>query len=470
MPRIFLEGVPIVFKPASRGVAFALVVGSVGCGGTPSTAPAPPPPAAFNPAALQSSLSGDWTTYGHDASRTGFNAGETTLSASNLAGLVQLFQADIGFGGAPTSGTPTVAQGRVLVGSSVASGPNFFSFDARKGSLLWSANLNYVANCELVGIGSTSATDGSVVVVGGADGAYYGLDFQTGAILWRDMVQDGPSVFAWSSPLLLNGKAYVGIASGCDNPSVRGELRALDAQTGALLADRFFVPPGKIGAGVWNSPTLGNAGDTIFVATGEDDGTHGTDEQAIVALDPTTLEIEDAIKEGTLGQDLDFGSSPIAFHDDAGRQLVGASHKNGTFYAFLSASLKSGPVWSRPVGTVIGMLPAYDPSRGDGGTLFVFGTDPSGNPVLHACDPRDGNDRWVRTGLGQVAGNMALANGLVFVNTGSSGLQVLDEDTGATLRTLMPPGAGSAFTGVAVAQGAVYWLSGRFLNAWGLPS
>jgi outer membrane protein assembly factor BamB len=458
-------------RSTKHHVAVGLCALALACGqGTPpTTTAAPVAPSLTEPIVETSTFSADWPTYGHDANRTGFNAGETTLSPGNVAQLAAAWQADIGMGGAPTSGTPTVAQGRVFVGSSVTTGPDFFAFDAATGGLVWSANLNYVENCELVGIGSTSATDGTVVVVGGADGAYYGLDFATGTILWRHAVDDGPSEFAWSSPLLVNGRAYIGIASGCDLPPVRGELRALDVHSGALLADQFFVPPGRIGAGVWNSPTLGPLGSNLFVATGEDDGTHGSDEQAIVSLDPETLAIQSAFKEGQVGQDLDFASSPVVFHDRSGRSLVGANHKNGTFYAFATSSVGAGPVWQRPVGAVIGMMPAYDPSFGDGGTLFVVGTDDSSNPDLHACDPATGQDRWVRENIGQVAGNMAIANDMIFLNTGPSGLTILDETNGTTLKTLIPPGAGATYTGVAVTGGTVYWLSGRFLNAWRLP-
>lgn len=441
-----------------------LSFGIIACGQS-----SPTPQASPTAPAASATVSSDWPTYGHDASRTGFNAGETMLSPNNVAQLTQAFQVNIGIGGAPSSSTPTIAKGTVFVGSSVPGSPNFFALDATTGKTIWTANLNYVANCELVGVGSTAATDGSVVAAGGADGAYYGLDFQTGAILWRNAIGAGPSGFAWSSPLLASGRVYVGIASACDNPSVRGELRALDEHTGALLSDQFFVPAGTIGAGVWNSPTLKPDGGSVFVATGEDDGTHGLYEQAMLALDPQSLSVQAAFKEGMTSGDLDFVSTPIVFHDASGRELVGASHKDQLFYAFGTSSISAGPVWQRDLGAVIGMMPAYDPTLGAGGTLFVFGTDPQGTPELHALDPGTGADRWIRMGVGQVFANMAIANGMIFLNVGGGGLKILDEKNGQTITIVNPPGAGNTYSGVSVAGGTVYWVAGSFLNAWRLP-
>ena len=64
-------------------------------------------------------------------------------------------------------------------------------------------------------------------------------------------------------------------------------------------------------------------------------------------------------------------------------------------------------------------------------------------------------------------GNMALAKGLIFVSTGGQ-VMVLDGASGQALRILGPDNPGRSFSGVAVAGGFVYWLSGPFLNAWGL--
>src|SRR5262249_11130776 len=120
----------------------------------PAETPALPPAAPAD--------AGDWPMYGHDPQHTSYNPNETTINAGNVAQLVQRWQAGIG-GSGQSSSTPSVANGRVYVGSDVSSGNNFFAFDAVTGAALWPANLGHmpVGTCWDVGIGSTAAISGT---------------------------------------------------------------------------------------------------------------------------------------------------------------------------------------------------------------------------------------------------------------------------------------------------------------------
>ncbi|MGI8587785.1 MAG: S-layer homology domain-containing protein [Chloroflexia bacterium] len=448
------------------GVASALLALLIGLGaGGTQAGPASLPTAGNVPASV-----GEWPMYGHDASRTNYNPFETTISSGNVAQLVSRWQANVGSNGTATSSTPSVANGKVFVGSSVSTGNDFFAFDAVSGALGWSKNLNYVSSCFNVGIGASPAISGNVVVAGGGDAAYYGLDATTGAQLWRNPLNVGASGFAWASPLITGSTASIGVASSCDNPSVRGEVRNLDAVSGALTGNQYFVPSGQAGAGIWNSTALSPDGSTLVVGTGEDyNGYNGPYTRAMVSMDAVTLAILQSHQEGNTGQDLDFGTTPVVFHDSQGRVLVGANHKNGTFYTYVLSSISSGALWSRNTGTFVGMMPAYDPSFGSGGTLFIVG---SNGTHLYAVDPAMGStDRWPSVTLTAAAhGNMAIANGLIFLNEGSSGLEIRSETDGSLLRRITPASAGSANSGVAVSNGFLYWLSGSYLNAWSLPA
>ena len=156
----------------------------------------------------------------------------------------------------------------------------------------------------------------------------------------------------------------------------------------------------------------------------------------------------------------------MVFHDAYGRTLVAAGHKDNHFYAYDLAHLDQGPVWSRPYGPAIGMLPAYDPLAGVGGTfLFV-----DGNGTLYGVDSATGKDRWTPLLIGDAHGNMALTNGLLFANVSKVGLLVIDTRTGQKVGLLVPDHVGSALSGPAIAQGFVYWQSGGYLNAWSLPA
>jgi outer membrane protein assembly factor BamB len=114
-------------------------------------------------------LPGDWPMYGHDVSRTNYNPDETTISAANVAQLVQRWQVNVGSGGTATSAAPSVADGVVYVSSSVSTTaviPNFYALNAVTGSTIWSKDIGYRSSCFNVGIGSTPAISGTVVVVG----------------------------------------------------------------------------------------------------------------------------------------------------------------------------------------------------------------------------------------------------------------------------------------------------------------
>jgi outer membrane protein assembly factor BamB len=406
----------------------------------------------------------DWPTYGQNASRTGYNAGETAFDRDTVERIAPLWSATLGLGPLPSSSTPSVAGGRVFVGTSATTGPNFFALDLATGRTVWAADLGHLfPGPGSVGLGATPAVAGAVVLAGGGDSAYHALEVATGRRLWRHDLDAGPSGFAWASPLVLGARAYIGVSSEFDNPAVGGEVRALDLATGALLARCAFVPPTERGADVWNSVAATADGQTLFVGTGEDYGRYdGPYNRALVSLEPATLRILHADKQGESGLDQDFGTTPVVFTDRLGRTLVGASNKNGVFYAYQADAITSGPIWSRAVGINPGMMAAYDPGRGPGGTLLVTGDE----GMLYGVDPADGQDRWPPLFLGTSHGNLALTNGLVFANVAGR-VAVLESATGRVLRVLDPGVAGGAFSGVVVAQGKVLWMAGPTLQAWG---
>jgi outer membrane protein assembly factor BamB len=432
----------------------ALVSGCGGNNATPAPSPTPTPAAGDT----------DWPMYGHDLSRTSYNAGERAISAGNVDQLKPLFRANVGIGDLPSSSGPVVAKGKVYVGSSVPSGPNYFCFDAATGAPVWSADVGHSPPFDgNVGIGSTAAVVDGLVVVGGGDAAYYALSADSGAILWRHPMNVQPVAFAWSSPLVANGTAWVGMSSQYE--SVRGELRSLSVSDGSIIARQYFVPEGRRGGDIWNSPALSPDGSVVLVASGNDFGGYdGPYTRALVALDPATLAILAARKESVPNQDLDFGTTPVFFHDATGRTLVGANEKNGTFFAYDLAHLADGPIWSRATGVSVGAMPAYDPNAGPGGTLFIVGD----NGLLFGVDPATGVDRWPPVLVGFVNGNIALANGLAFAAVGGP-LFVVDAATGKVLRALNPETGGRAFSGAVVSGGVLYWMAGPYLNAWGLP-
>jgi outer membrane protein assembly factor BamB len=441
-----------------RVPAFWLLAGCLclaGCGGDGVTSPAPSP----------SPGKGDWPMYGHDPSRSGANPPESVIDAANLGALAPRFQARLGMGELPSSSGPVLAEGRVCAGSSVPRGKNYFCFDALTGEPLWGADIGHPpASSRSVGVGSTAAISDGRLFVGGGDAAYYALAADSGRILWRHPMQVGSDAFAWSSPLVANGLVYVGISA--EFRAERGELRGLAVEDGSLRARRYFVPFGQLGADIWNSAALSPDGGRVVVVTGNDfGGFDGPFTRSVIVLEPNSLAIQASHQEAIKNQDLDFGTTPVFFRDSQGRTLVGANQKNGTFYAYDLDHVSDGPAWKRATGLSVGTPPAYDATLGPGGTLFVVGD----NGVLYGLDPANGSDRWPPAVVGFANGNIAVANGLVFMGSGAGRVTVVEASTGMLLRTLVPVTPGPTYAGVIVAGGMVYWVSGEYLNAWGLP-
>jgi outer membrane protein assembly factor BamB len=359
-------------------------------------------------------------------------------------------------GSRPPSCTPAVAGGRVFACSSGTDGDNFFAFDAKTGALLWSADVGR-PGASTVGIGASPAVADGIVVAGGADGAYYGLDAATGALRWRHALDAGRHDFAWASPLAAGGRVWIGVSSEGEPPG-RGEVRLLDLQSGTLLARETIVPDGQLGGDIWNSPALSPDSTALLVTTGNDfGGFDGPLTRAVLELDPQTLAVIASRQEAVAGLDLDFGTTPVVF-GVAGRTFVAAINKNGVLYAYDLAHLAAGAVWQRKEGIAVGLPPAFDARSG---TLWFAGD----NGQLFAVDAQTGANRFAPAAVGFMNGNLALAGDLVLASSGGR-VVVLEAATGTILRVLAPEGAGPSYSGVAVAGGSVYWLSGEYLNAW----
>ncbi|MDQ3928922.1 MAG: hypothetical protein M3328_07220, partial [Chloroflexota bacterium] len=88
---------------------------------------------------------------------------------------------------------------------------------------------------------------------------------------------------------------------------------------------------------------------------------------------------------------------------------------------------------------------------------------------LFTVDPATGADIRPPMKVGQLHGNLAIANGLIFADAGNAGLSIYNVSDGKLLRTLIPGHATEGYSGVAVARGFIYWVSGGYLNAWSLP-
>ncbi len=177
--------------------------------------------------------------------------------------------------------SPTVVAGVVYIG---AQSGGFYALNESTGAVLWSRQLDTQPNvtCPARGITSTAAvlpdpvTGTPAVYVSGAR-YLYALNAATGAVAWKreigpSSVSAPDSYYNWSSPTVAGGHIYVGLASGCDIPLIRGGVVELDQHSGQVLHTWHSVPAGSIGGSVWSSAAASSTGSDVWVSTGNECG------------------------------------------------------------------------------------------------------------------------------------------------------------------------------------------------------
>ena len=385
--------------------------------------------------------------------------------------------------------SPTVVGGRVFIG---AQSGGFYALDEATGAVAWSRQLDTrpPVSCRPLGITSTAAvlpdpvTGTSTVYVSGAR-YLYALDAATGTVSWQTQI--GPASAAapdayynWSSPTVTGGHIYLGLASGCDHPLIRGGVVELDQHTGRVLRTWYSVPAGSIGGSVWSSVAASGNGHDLWVSTGNEcDPTINTcpagnkigHALSIVHLSASLKLLQSWQAPGTAGHghDGDFGASPTLFGTSGMPATVGACNKNGHFYALTAKPLSRSPRWTdviaAPNGTTGSCFASadWDAPAGDlylSGGATTIGTTKYGGSI-DEVNPATGAYLW-RTGLPcTVVGTPALdAAGVLAAGTfyrchTTSDAYLINAATGAILTTL-PVGSTRIFSQPVFAQAALF--------------
>jgi len=323
-----------------------------------------------------------------------------------------------------------------------------YAIRAKSGRVLWKRSLGITSSdrCPFyttAGVTSAPVVTGGTVYLGGGDPYWYALDAKTGAVRWRvftgDNSPDGGH-YNWSSPALLGGHAFVGIASLCDNPLVQGRLLRVDLATHAVDGVWNVVPDGRQGGTIWTTPTVERGRSRLFVTTGNGEDTYA---EAIVALDAGSLQPLDSWKLPQKERvfDSDWGTSPTLLSDSRGRRLVAAANKNGLVYAFRREALHEGPIWRKRV-AVAGVCPncgrgTVSTGTFDGRRLYYAGGQArlrkrTYRGSVRAFDPASGRQIWSRGLPGAVIGGLVRGHGRLFVAS-EAGLYVLRRHDGAIL-------------------------------------
>ncbi len=236
-----------------------------------------------------------WPTYLGDVTRSAAGR-DTTISTANAVQLSKVWQLTTG---AAVAASASVVNGVAYVGSWDG---YEYAVKASTGAVIWKTYLGVTNAPKCIpseaGVTSSATVVGGHVYVGGGDAYWYALDAATGAVQWKVYTgNNSPSGghYNWSSPLIYNGFAYIGVASLCDVPLVRGKLLEVKLSTHAVVHTFYVVPSGQVGGGIWTSPSLDVATGTVYVTTGTISLDSQRYSEAILALDAGTLALKELV-------------------------------------------------------------------------------------------------------------------------------------------------------------------------------
>jgi polyvinyl alcohol dehydrogenase (cytochrome) len=388
-------------------------------------------------------------------------ASATTITLANAADVESVWtRSDIG----TFNASPIEVGGVVYIGSENGT---FYALNATTGATIWSRAFT-IANCGGSGFVSsaTVATEKGVltVYVGAPDHYLYALKASNGATIWRHLIGKATAdYYNWSSPTVSGGYVYYGVSTACDtngvgNPGYDGVI-ALHQSSGKVAGQYFTGGCSTcLGASVHTSVAVDASGN-VYVSTGNDNGTAGTDATAIVKLAKGTLARLGAYQvPGLYGKNSDFMASPTLFMNGS-TPTVGACNKDGTFYTEPDAALV-GSITTTGWTSVIGTPPTPDSLAfcGDaavwnGSDLFIGGNN---DPTVSSSAPGDvfelnpttGDPVWQvplpGTGAGPVVGGVSLdGSGVLAVPTynqsagAHSAVYLLNASNGSIMRTIM---------------------------------
>jgi polyvinyl alcohol dehydrogenase (cytochrome) len=315
-----------------------------------------------------------WTSWGADYANSRFQpAAMAGITAADVPKLKLKWA--IGFPDTSHAWSqPTVAGGRVFVGSQ---GGRVFALDAKSGCVIWTFQTQG-ATRTAVTIGPGQGEHRYLAYFTSIPGWLYAVDAQTGAQVWRIKMEEHLSSRLTGSPVVHDGRLYVGAGSFEEGMSAggkyeccsfRGSLRAFNALTGELIwrSPMIQMPMhvlkeengkkvvGPSGGSIWSAPVIDEKRRLIYVTTGN--GFSGPPEpltDAVVALDLDSGQVrwskqfgeEDIFVPGCgkpgntnfacpkeNGADADFGSAPILAHLPNGEDVIVAAQKSGAVWA-----------------------------------------------------------------------------------------------------------------------------------------
>ncbi len=344
------------------------------------------PDTSFNP------LAGPrWNGWGVNASNTRFQDEATAgVTAADVPRLKLKWA--FGFpGDLSADAHPTIAGGRVFVGSHSG---NIYALGAETGCVHWFFKAaGPIRGAVTIAPVETRGGRRYAAFIGDAAANVHALDAATGKLLWTQKVDDFPGAKITGSPTFHDGRIYIGLTameevtgavSSYECCRFRGSLVALNATTGARAWKTYTIAEdprptsrnkvgtqmwGPSGAPIWTSPTIDVRRRRIYVTTGDnysDPPTSTSD--AVIAFDLASgrrlwsrqMTTGDAWNvacsapdtsncPASKGPDVDFASPPILLNLSNDRRVLIASQKSGIVHA-LDPDRDGEILWQTRVG------------------------------------------------------------------------------------------------------------------------
>ena len=410
----------------------------------------------------------DWTTFGYDIQRTGWNRAERTLSPANVGQLRRVWKTELpnlahvlaGLSAPLVVTTP--ARELVIVGGS---DDHVFALDAASGERVWQADFETNAQPDAPSdwlcpnaLNATPVVDAarSRVFAVAADGRLHTLGVTDGRVL-APPVRFLPQFSKMWSLNYVGGVLYAATSQDCNGG--RSGVWALDPDAAGRPVRVVYTAAGCTkpfcGGGVWGRGGVsGDARGHLYAATGDGpfDPAAGHWGTAVLKVNAGSLTIDDWFvpkdRDTVDKLDLDLGNSTPVVFDWRGRRFAAVGGKGGVIYLMDTASLGGAdhraPAWTSPLlsndkrsfqshgvwgslgsstddrGRVWLYVPTYGPTVASGEMAFpvTHGPDPNGSIQAFTVEPdASGNPslkpQWRSRNL-KMPDPVAIANGVIF--------------------------------------------------------
>lgn len=374
------------------------------------------------------------------------------------------------------SHTPLLYEGRLYFADW---GGKVYAADPETGEILWEKSIASPHRpWPWHGFAGTGTFGEGMLFEASAEGEAFAIDPENGDVIWQTTFVEQADAGNLSDLLYYDGLVYIGVQSvseGLDagfedfEPTFRGNVVALDAQSGEIIWRSYMVESPQTGAAVWSSFALDIELNALYFTTSNNyTGEPSLTSDALISLDAKSGEMRWARQttEGDVwtpaepyGSDYGYGAGAQLFEatiDGEVRKLVASGQKSGFYHTFDRDTGER--IWSAfaGFGHVGGGIRGEASISGE--RIYIWsnnsykGTNsPLDYPMsVRALDAATGHNLWFydRAQPAGGAGAGFLINDVYFVGSLDGTLHGYNASTGELVWETLAPGAISSSVNV----------------------